>query len=146
MPPRNDDEFDEFARRLQADVDAEVQRTYSPNAIDLIKHETNMGPLADATVTGTASDEAGKTITVYLKVSGAGIIEQATFETTGCKPSIAAGAQATILARGKHVTAAASIDGAAILRAIGKLPPEYHGYTVLAADALRGALRLHSPR
>jgi nitrogen fixation NifU-like protein len=132
-------DFDKFIDDLQNEVNEEVQRQYSPNALDLMARRPNHGIIKDATCKGNFRADDGETMAFYLKVKN-GIIEQATYITSGCQPAHAAGSQVTFLVRGKGIEQAAGITADAIWRAIGKMPEDTRHSVVLAEMALKNAI------
>jgi NifU-like protein involved in Fe-S cluster formation len=82
-------------------------------------------------------------MTFFLKVNEAGRIEAIAYETTGCKPSLACGSQLALLAKGKPVDEAISLDREAILRKLGRFPEEHVHYADLAISALQEALKAY---
>jgi NifU-like protein involved in Fe-S cluster formation len=135
------DDFDRFVEALQAEIDADVRLHYSPNALDLIKHEPHHGSLPDCTAEGTAKEASSESMTFFVKIDGTGRIDAIGYETTGCKPALACASQLALLAKGKMVEVALSIDGNAILKAIGRFPAEHQHYADLAVSALQEALK-----
>jgi nitrogen fixation NifU-like protein len=139
------DDFDKFIDDLQHEVDEEVQRQYSPNALDLMARRPNHGVIKEATCKGNFRAEDGETMSFYLKVKD-GIIEQATYITGGCQPAHAAGAQVTFLVRGKDIEYAARITADTIWNAIGKMPADTRHSVVLAEMALKNAIENYKHR
>ncbi|NMC06745.1 MAG: iron-sulfur cluster assembly scaffold protein [Candidatus Lokiarchaeota archaeon] len=133
------DDFDKFIDELQEEVNQEVQRQYSPNAMDLMTRHPNHGVMNDATCKGSARGVDGETMSFYLKVKD-GIIEQASYTTSGCQPAHAAGAQVTFLVRKKRIDLAKGITADVIWNAIGKMPEDTRHSFVLAEMALKNAV------
>ncbi len=133
------DDFDKFIDDLQNEVNEEVQRQYSPNALDLMARRPNHGVMKDATCKGSFRTDDGETMSFYLKVKD-GIIERATYITGGCQPAHAAGSQVTVLVRGKGIERAAGITADLIWNAIGKMPADTRHSVVLAEMALKDAI------
>ncbi len=132
-------DFDKFIDELQDEVNEEVQRQYSPNALDLMARRPNHGVMKDATCKGSFRADDGETMSFYLKVKN-GIIERATYITGGCQPAHAAGAQVTFLVHGKTILQAEGITADVIWRAIGKMPEDTRHSVVLAEMALKKAI------
>ncbi len=140
------DEFDRFAKEMQDEIDADVQKHYSANVLDLIKHQPNYGQLDGASASGTVKDEAGDIMTFFLKVNSAHVIEKATYTTTACKHAFAAGSQVTFLVRNKTIDEAKQINADIIKKALGKFPPEHQRYVDLAEGALKETLKNYATR
>nr|MDO8116007.1 iron-sulfur cluster assembly scaffold protein [Candidatus Sigynarchaeota archaeon] len=133
------DDFDKFIEDLQNEVNEDVQRQYSPNALDLMARHPNHGVLKDATCKGSFRADDGETISFYLEVKN-DIIQKATYITNGCQPAHAAGSQVTLLVRGKTMKQAEGISADVIWRAIGKMPEDTRHSVVLAEMALKKAI------
>ena len=108
-------DFDKFIDDLQNEVNEDVQRQYSPTALDLMAPRPNHGVMKDATCKGSFRADDGETMSFYLKVKN-GIIERATYITGGCQPAHAAGSQVTFLVRGKTLEQAEGITADVIWR------------------------------
>ena len=67
------------------------------------------------------------------------MVEQVSFVTDGCGPSLAAGSMATSLARGKPIAEVMKIGQRDILDALGGLPTESEHCPLLAANTLKAA-------
>lgn len=133
------DDFDKFIDELQDEVNEEVQRQYSPNAMDLMARHPNNGVMKDASCKGSARAENGETMSFFLKIID-GIIEHATYITSGCQPTHAAGAQVTFLLRKRDIDFARCITADMIWKAIGKMPEDTRHSVVLAEMALKDAV------
>nr|MDO8110822.1 iron-sulfur cluster assembly scaffold protein [Candidatus Sigynarchaeota archaeon] len=140
------DDFDRFAKELQDEIDKDVQKHYSPNVLDLIKHQPNYGTMDDASARGTYKDEAGDSMTFFLKINSKNVIEKATYTTTACKHALACGSQVTFLVRNKTVDEAKQIDADTIMKALGRFPPELQRYVDLAERTLKESLKNFTTR
>ncbi|MHA1793355.1 MAG: iron-sulfur cluster assembly scaffold protein [Promethearchaeota archaeon] len=137
------DEFDDFVSALQKEIDKEVQRDYSDKAIELMKKKYNWGKIENANTWSRYTGSCGDTMEFFIYINENEIIEDISFLTDGCSPSVASGSQATILAKGKSVKDALNITSDDILNEIGKLAPEDAHCPVLAETAFKLALRHH---
>ena len=121
------------------DIDLHVQSGVSPQASERFQRPRNYGPLdrfdGHARITGPCGD----TLEFWLRVNE-GRIAAASFTTTGCGPSRAAGSMATELAIGQPPTEAAQIEQADILAALGSLPKESEHCALLASNTLKSAI------
>jgi len=98
----------------------------------------NYGPMSSCDGHAQITGPCGDTMELWLKIDG-DRIAKSSFTTTGCGPSRASGSMATELAVGKTLDAVASIDQAAILKALGGLPEESRHCALLAANTLAAA-------
>lgn len=133
--------FDIFCDELQEEINQEIRDDYSPNAIDLMKHKYNWGKMENATASAKYTGPCGDTMEFFLKVVG-NRVEEITFLTDGCMPTIASGCQATLLAKGKMLDDVEAITSKQIHDAIGKLPEAHHHCPVLAQRALAEAVKV----
>ncbi|MHA1369977.1 MAG: iron-sulfur cluster assembly scaffold protein [Promethearchaeota archaeon] len=134
------DRFDKFIEDLQREIDEETRRDFSERVIELAQKPENWGVISDATVQVCYEGPCGDTMKFYLKIDDNDVIEDISFTTDGCAPTVAAGSQATILAKGRHIDTAYKITNRDILDALGKLPPEHLHCPVLAETTLKRAI------
>jgi nitrogen fixation NifU-like protein len=117
--------------------------TYSQKTIDHFENPQNVGSLntADQTVgTGIVGAPAcGDVMKLQLKISNAGIIEDAKFKTFGCGSAIASSSLITTLVMGKCISEAESISNSDIAKELS-LPPVKIHCSVLAEDAIKAAI------
>ena len=99
----------------------------------------NYGPLARFNGYARLTGPCGDTMELWIEVNGE-YVTNASFGTTGCGPSMAAGIMAAKLAEGKEISAAASIEQADILAALGGLPKESEHCASLASNTLKAAV------
>jgi nitrogen fixation NifU-like protein len=117
-----------------------LRQILSNTAFEHAIHPRNRGSLEEADAHGLVAGPCGDTIEMWMK-SRNGIVTDATFDTGGCRPSIAAASMATELARGKSLAEAASISQQTILRALGGFPEEAQHCALLATDTLKETLQ-----
>ena len=77
---------------------------------------------------------------LYIKVRD-GIITDARFKTFGCGAAIASSSMLTDLIKGKPVKEALNLSNRAVVEALDGLPPRKVHCSLLAEDALKGALK-----
>lgn len=116
---------------------------YSDKVLDHYNNPRNMGSLdkADPSVgTGVVgAPECGDVMKLQVKVSAAGVIEEAKFKTFGCGSAIASSSLATEWLKGKTVDQAEQIRNTEIVKELS-LPPVKVHCSVLAEDAIKAAL------
>ncbi|WP_320006166.1 iron-sulfur cluster assembly scaffold protein [Maridesulfovibrio sp.] len=88
---------------------------------------------------GELKGSCGDLIRIYLKIKN-DQIEEASFYTTGCGPSIVSSDMACELSMGKSIDQASEIDGEDILKKLGGLPEDKKHCAHLASSSLQEAL------
>lgn len=134
------DDFDNFMKDLQEQVDKNFQDRFGRRVINLAFDHPNFGKMDDPT-TSAREELQGDYMKLYLKIDDEGTITKAKFLTNGCFPCHAAGSQVTLLARGKNVEEAIKLTNEDILKALEKMPPSERHCTRLAEKALKSALQ-----
>ena len=116
---------------------------YSDKVLDHYSNPRNVGSFdaADPTVgTGLVGAPAcGDVMRLQIRVSDAGVIEDAKFKTFGCGSAIASSSLATEWLKGKTVGEAESIKNVDIVNELN-LPPVKIHCSVLAEDAIKAAI------
>jgi len=116
---------------------------YSDKVIDHYENPRNVGalPKEDPNVgTGIVGAPAcGDVMKLQLKVSEAGVIEDAKFKTFGCGSAIASSSLVTEWVKGLTVDQAMAIKNTQIVEELN-LPPVKIHCSVLAEDAIKAAI------
>ncbi|MBO1518869.1 Fe-S cluster assembly scaffold IscU [Oceanisphaera pacifica] len=116
---------------------------YSEKVIDHYENPRNVGGFDknDTSVaTGMVGAPAcGDVMKLQLKISDAGIIEDAKFKTYGCGSAIASSSLITEWVKGKNLEEAASISNTDIAEELA-LPPVKIHCSILAEDAIKAAI------
>jgi len=128
--------FDE----LQEQVMADVREVYSETVIDHAMNPRNVGNMPDANGFGRVTGSCGDTMEIWLLVRN-GTIANATFWTDGCGTSIASGSMVTEMAKGNPATEGLKVTQQDVLDALGGLPEESEHCALLAANALKEAVK-----
>jgi len=117
--------------------------SYSDKVLDHYNHPRNVGSFAKGDVnvgTGVVgAPECGDVMKLQLKISDAGVIEDARFKTFGCGSAIASSSYVTELVKGKHIDEAMAIKNTIIVKELN-LPPVKIHCSVLAEDAIKAAI------
>lgn len=114
---------------------------YSKRVIQHFKHPHNVGEIKNADGVGKAvSPVCGDFMTLYIKVKG-DKIKDIRFKTFGCAASIASSSVLSQMAKGKNIAKAAKITKNDIVKKLGGLPRMKIHCSVMAADALRKAIK-----
>jgi nitrogen fixation NifU-like protein len=118
--------------------------SYNEKIIEHYENPRNVGTLdkSDPNVgTGLVGAPAcGDVMRLQIRVSEAGIIEDAKFKTFGCGSAIASSSLVTEWVKGKSVEFARSIKNSQIVDELA-LPPVKVHCSVLAEDAIKAAVK-----
>jgi nitrogen fixation NifU-like protein len=117
--------------------------SYSNKVIDHYENPRNVGSFSkNETNVGTGivgAPECGDVMKLQLKISDAGVIEDARFKTFGCGSAIASSSYVTELVKGKTLDDALQIKNTQIVEELS-LPPVKIHCSVLAEDAIKAAI------
>jgi len=133
-------EFDDPFKELEQSVMEDMKGVYSEKTIDHFLNPRNLGEIPAPDGFGRITGPCGDTMEIYLKVRDAKVIN-ASFWTDGCGPSIASGSMVTEMAKGRNVSEAQRISQHDVLAALCGLPEESEHCALLAADALKEAIK-----
>ncbi len=116
---------------------------YSNKVIDHYENPRNVGAMDKEDVdvgTGMVGAPAcGDVMRLQIKVSDAGVIEDAKFKTYGCGSAIASSSLLTEWVKGKTLEEASQIKNSQIAEEL-ELPPVKVHCSVLAEDAIKAAI------
>jgi nitrogen fixation NifU-like protein len=120
---------------------------YNPKVLELFRNPKNLGKMEDATVTAVAGNPScGDMITFYLKINDKDVIEKASFESYGCAANIATSSILTEMIKGLTLENAWKITWKSITESVGGLPSIKFHCGILAAGALKRAIRIYYKR
>ena len=116
---------------------------YSEKVLDHYSNPRNVGSFSkdDPTIgTGVVgAPECGDVMKLQLKISDAGIVEDARFKTFGCGSAIASSSYVTELVKGMTVDEALQVKNTSIVQELS-LPPVKIHCSVLAEDGIKAAI------
>ena len=119
---------------------------YSRLVIEHFEHPRNAGELPDPDGEATvANPVCGDRMRVMIRVVD-GRIADVRWQTRGCPPAIATSSFASELVKGWTLEEVEALTRERIAEGIGGLPPDKVHCSVLAADALRKAVRDYRAR
>ncbi|HID17514.1 TPA: iron-sulfur cluster assembly scaffold protein [Candidatus Bathyarchaeota archaeon] len=119
---------------------------YSEKLIELFKNPKNVGEMEDATITATeGSPVCGDVMQLSLKIEEGKIVD-AKFLSFGCAANIATGSVLTEMVKGIKVDEAEKITMETVAKEVGGLPPVKMHCAVLAAKALKKAIKEYKRR
>ena len=114
---------------------------YSEVVMDHFMNPRNVGVIEDADGVGTVGNaKCGDIMKIYLKIEN-DIIVDVKFETFGCGSAIASSSMATEMIKGKSIQNAMELTNKAVAEALQGLPAQKMHCSVLAEEAIKGALK-----
>jgi nitrogen fixation NifU-like protein len=133
------DGLDDFANRLQDEINEEVIRTYGKKVYERWRNPRFSGPIENPTGHGSITGSCGDTMEIFLCLKD-GVVSEASYMTDGCGCSGVCGSVACELAINKRVERLSDITGETILEVLGGLPEDNVHCAFLAAETLQAAL------
>lgn len=119
---------------------------YSPLVLEHFEHPRNAGEMPDPDGEATTSNPVcGDRMRVFIRVRD-GAVAEVRWLTRGCPPAIATSSFASEMVRGWPLERVEALTREAIAEAIGGLPKDKVHCSVLAADALKAAIRDYRAR
>jgi nitrogen fixation NifU-like protein len=113
---------------------------FSQTVIDHARNPRNMGTIPNPDGYASAIGSCGDIMEIWLRMNG-DKIQNITFSTTGCGPTVAALSLVTESAKGKSIAGVKQITPEYVLNTLGGLPEENIECAVLAATILREAIK-----
>ena len=114
---------------------------YSEKVMDHFMHPRNVGVIENADGVGQVGNaKCGDIMKIYLKIENETIVD-AKFETFGCGSAIASSSMATEMIKGKSIQDAMALTNKAVAEALDGLPLHKMHCSVLAEEAIKGALK-----
>ena len=141
MTKQREDEtdFDRMVKELQREIAEQEQAIYSAKVIEEVRNPNNIGRMSQPDVRGLVHGWCGDTMEIYLRLNGEGI-EEVTFVTDGCGPTVACGSMLTSMIQGMSLEKAGEILPENLLNALDGLPEESAHCAELAVSTLQNAL------
>ncbi len=113
---------------------------YSSKVMEHFRNPRNVGEMESPDGVGHVGNPVcGDIMELYIKVKD-GIITDAKFKTFGCGAAIATSSMVTEIVKGKTLEEALKVSNREVAEALGGLPPVKMHCSVLAEDALKGAI------
>ena len=114
---------------------------YSEVVMDHFTHPRNVGVIENADGVGEVGNaKCGDIMKIYLKIENETIVD-VKFETFGCGSAIASSSMATEMIKGKSIHEAMALTNKAVAEALDGLPAHKLHCSVLAEEAIKGALK-----
>lgn len=119
---------------------------YSEKVMDHFRNPRNMGEMENPDGVGKVGNPVcGDMMELYIKVEN-DVITDVKFMTFGCGAAIATSSMVTELVKGKTLDEALKISNTTVAEALDGLPPVKMHCSVLAEDALKGAIEDYRKR
>ena len=113
---------------------------YSEKVMEHFANPRNVGEIENADgISEVGNAKCGDIMKVYLKIED-DIITEAKFKTFGCGAAIATSSIATEMILGKSTKEALELTNKAVIAALDGLPPSKIHCSVLAEEAVKGAI------
>ncbi len=118
---------------------------YSKKVLEHVRNPQNMGEIKNPDGMATVGNKiCGDIMRLYIKIekkNGEEYIKDAKFQTLGCGAALATSSIITTMVKGKPLSETKKITNQAIAEALGGLPPAKMHCSLLAADALKKAIK-----
>jgi nitrogen fixation NifU-like protein len=131
--------FDRMVEEIQRQIIEDERATYSQKVIEEYYNPKNLGRMSAPDAVGIVHGGCGDTMEIYLRMNSSRI-EEATFMTDGCGPTVACGSKLTTMVRGMSLDQARQIEQADLVSALDGLPEESLHCAELAVNTLREAI------
>jgi nitrogen fixation NifU-like protein len=131
--------FDRMVEEIQRQIIEDERATYSQKVIEEYYSPKNLGRMSDPDAVGIVQGWCGDTMQIYLRMNSSRI-EEATFMTDGCGPTVACGSVLTTMARGMSLDEASEITPENLIAALDGLPEESVHCAELAVSTLQEAI------
>ena len=138
----NKEEKSEFERKMniiQSKILEAVRARYSIKLIEEANNPKNVGRMDEPDGCGIIHGPCGDTMEFYLKVKE-GSIEEISFMTDGCGPTIACGSMTSSLVKGLELDKAHDLTDKDLVKALDGLPEENLHCAKLAINTLGKAI------
>jgi nitrogen fixation NifU-like protein len=136
-------DFNRFVDELQQQIIEQARAIYSDEVIEAFYHSRSLGRLPEPDARGVVHGWCGDTMEIYLRLNGERI-EQASFMTDGCGPTVACGSKLTTMVCGVSLEEACGIRPEDLLDVLGSLPEESVHCAELAVNTLQEAIASRS--
>ncbi len=117
-----------------------MSQGYSTTVMEHFANPRNVGEIEDASGVGKVGNPVcGDIMNMYIKVEN-DVIVDVKFKTFGCGAAIATSSIATEMIKGKTIEEALKLTNEAVVESLGGLPKVKRHCSVLAEQAVRGAI------
>ena len=132
-------DFDRSVEELEQQVIEQARAFYSAKVVEEFYNPKNVGRMREPDACGLVHGWCGDTMEIYLRLKEERI-EQASFVTDGCGPTVACGSMLTTMVQGMSLEEAGEVRPKDLLEALDGLPEENAHCAELAVSTLQNAL------
>lgn len=133
--------LDSFVNQIQNEIFEQTKEEFGAAFYERWMHPRHLGVLPSASAQAELTGSCGDKIHIYLDIDQ-DVIRRATFQTTGCGPSIVSADAACELAENTPLEEAAGMEQDDVIALLGSLPEDKEHCAHLAANTIREAIRL----
>ena len=124
---------------LQKQITEQERAIYSDKVIQEAHHPSNLGRMPAPDASAVVRGWCGDTMEIYLRLEGKKI-QEATFMTDGCGPSVACGSTLTQMVQGLSLEQASQIRPEDLLETLDGLPEDNVHCAELTVNTLQEAV------
>jgi nitrogen fixation NifU-like protein len=132
-------DFDRMVEALQRQISEQERALYSAKVIEEAYNPRNLSRIAEPDAYAVVRGWCGDTMEIYLRLDGQRI-QEITFMTDGCGPSVACGSKLTAMVQGTSLEEARKIKPEDLIAALDGLPEESVHCAELAVSTLQEAM------
>ena len=140
MSEKDVTDLDNWMDRLQATIDEEEAKVFTPQVLREAHTPSNYGPMEAPDCELERTGTCGDSVRMYIKMDG-DRISKVTFITDGCGATLACNSMLTKMAKGMTAEAAMSLTDGDLLKELGGLPDENLHCARLAVGTLHDAVK-----
>jgi nitrogen fixation NifU-like protein len=133
------DKWDRLVAELQREIEEKERALYSAKVLEQVRNPQHLGRIEAPDAQSVLTGRCGDTMEIYLRLNGS-TIQEATFVTDGCGPSVACGNMLTTMVQGMALDEASRINPEDLFVALDGLPDESAHCAELAVNTLRKAI------
>lgn len=133
------DKLDAFVNELQASIYESVEQDWGEAILKRWQDPLYMGEIPNANGHAVLRGSCGDQMEIFLRFAE-GRVQEASFRTDGCGPSVVCGSHAAELAQGKLPEELLDLTGDTILDILGGLPDDHVHCAHLAIATLHAAV------
>ena len=132
-------DFDRMVEALQRQISEQERALYSAKVIEEAYNPRNLSRIAEPDAYAVVRGWCGDTMEIYLRLDGERI-QEITFMTDGCGPSVACGSKLTAMMQGMSLEEARKIKPEDLIAALDGLLEESVHCAELAVSTLQEAM------